>query len=271
MTFLQNGFPNRAIAWLLLLLFATAARQSTCRRRNTADSDRTAIARTARPADFLVRQLPTTLPANLQSMSAKAQLFTEQDGESISANANIIWLRDSVIWVNIKKFGLEAFRALITPDSIVILNRLENTYAVKTWHQLQQQYGLPAGFDLLQPTLLGQAWLAPDITYQADVRDSLHRLSGSSNRLATEYRLEEGNFRLRGESFRDLRDSRAVALKFDRYEKLPVAGWFSYLRRVDGNSPDQGAVQLTFELSDVEFNTSPGYRFDIPAHYKREQ
>ena len=45
----------------------------------------------------------------------------EQDGSTVSATANLIWLRDSVVWINVKKFGIEGARALLTPDASMSL------------------------------------------------------------------------------------------------------------------------------------------------------
>lgn len=206
---------------------------------------------------------------NIRTLSARASIFAESNGQSVSANANLIWIRDSVLWVNVKKLGVEAARALVTKDSVYLVNRLDKTYAVRGLESLQRQYSLPAGFPLLQDAVLASAWFFPDISLQSDIKDDLHRLSGSNGLSAAEYRLEEGSFSLRSQLFLQQRDERSVRLDFDDYKKLPGMGAFPHLRRIEAYSPETGAVSLQLELFDVEINAPKNYKFEIPKHYER--
>jgi hypothetical protein len=260
----------RLILLSLLSFFLLAAEDAGCRRRGgPSGDDRLVPAKTPRPVEFLRQQLAGGYAADARSLTAQAVVTAENDGQTIQFTTNIIWLRDSVIWINARKFGLEAVRALITPDSIVALNRLENTYSVKTWPELRREYSLPAGFELLQPLLLSAAYVLPELDYTAGVRDSLHVLTGAGATMSAEYALEEGTFRLRREQFIDRREGRSVTISFDRYKKLDGAAWFSYLRRIEAFSPTDGAARLEIEFNTVTVNESKPYRFEIPAHYRR--
>ena len=222
-----------------------------------------------RPPSELLAKIQANEHAGVFALSAKARVYTESEAGAINASANILWLRDSVMWITVRKFGVEAVRALITPDSAFILYRLEQQYAARSLSEIRQQYSLPEGFELLQRLLLGDAWLPADVAFQSDIRDSLHCLRGAGPRFALDYRIEEGNFWLRTARFLQQQEARSLVLDFDRYEKLSGVGQFPYLRRIEAHSPEDGALRVELEFTEIEVNVSRPYRFEIPAHYQR--
>lgn len=258
------------IPCLLLAFFLFSFQEKGCHRRKT-DGTAMQTATQPRTSDFLREKLKTPSLKNLNRLAARAHILMEEEGGStVEANANLIWVRDSAIWLNVKKFGIEAVRALIRPDTVFVLNRLEKTCSVRSVSTLERQYGLPGGFAALQQALLGQATLLPEIALQADIAEGLHRLRGSTPAYAADYRIEEGAWRLRRESFIQQREQRTVVLDFEQFEKMDgAAGGFPYLRRIEAFSPDSGRVRFEIQLSDLEINVPKTMRFDIPDHYER--
>lgn len=251
------------LAFFLLL----SAKETGCRK--TPSFGNTRPATDVRSPDFLKKKLRNYEHKNLNLMNAQAKVFMEGNGQSIGATANIIWIRDSIIWLNVKKFGLEAARVLVTRDSVFVLNRLEKTYSARGLESLQRQYSLPAGFDLVQNVLLAYPWFFPDIKLESDIKDGMHRLSGSNGRFATDYRMEEEAFWLRQEVFLEPRETRSVSVLFENYKKTELAGWFPYLRTLEASSPETGDMRLSIELNEVEFNVPKSFRFEIPTHYDK--
>ncbi|MBL7803690.1 MAG: DUF4292 domain-containing protein [Saprospiraceae bacterium] len=260
--------PLHYPALLLLCLLLGSAADNGCRRHR---SDDVKPATENRPSDYLLAQLQKNTRSEVRYFSAQAKIFATGDVDPISANANIIWIKDSVLWLNVRKFGIEAVRALVTRDSVFILDRLNDTYTAQGLESLQRNYGLPGGFDLLGNLLMGSAWVPADAgQWQSGLDDGLHRLSGSNNRLTANYHLEENGWRLRHAAFLDKRDARALSLDFEQFKKLsgtPAA--FPYFRRIAAYSPESGMLQLEIELSDVQINVPKPFRFEIPAHYQR--
>jgi Domain of unknown function (DUF4292) len=107
------------------------------------------------------------------------------------------------------------------------------------------------------------------MTLQADIKDSLHRLSGQYQGYVADYRLEEGTFLLHSASFLQLKEARSASVAFEQVGKVPKYGLFAYLRRIQAYSPENGKIRLEITLSDVEINTPQMYRFEIPEHYER--
>ena len=264
---MYNRLIFRPLLLALLLLALLSAQRSGCRR--AASGDVIEPAQTVRSSDFLLKKLQARDLEAVKTLAAKAKIFAESDDMSVEATANLIWIRDDALWMNVKKLGIEVARALVTKDSVIVLNRLDNTYTAQSIDALERQYSLPEGFPLLQNLLLASAWLAPDMALQSDIKDQLHRLTGSNNRYSADYRIEERSFNLRQETFVQQRDSRILNLQFDQFKNLPGAGLFPYLRRLEAFSPDSGNLRLEIEFTDVEVNVRNTFRFEIPAHYRR--
>ena len=224
-----------------------------------------------RSVNYLLKKLQNHDVSKVRYLNAQAKIHVDGDGQSMSANANIIWIRDSIMWINVKKFGLEAVRALITRDSIFMLNRINKTWSARGLESLERQYSLPDGFGLLQQFILASAWLDPKMEMQADIKDNFHRLSGANGLLAADYRVEEGSFLLRSQTFMQPKEARNVSLSFDNYKKIPLAGQFPYLRRIEAFSPETGNMRLEIELTDVEINVPKNFRFEVPGFYEKEE
>ena len=86
------------------------------------------------------------------------------EDQRLSAKVNVRIKRDSVIWVQISKLGIEIGRMLVTPDSAWFLNRLEGKYARYGTDDFFKKYNLPAEFDMFTKVFTGGAYVPPDIT-----------------------------------------------------------------------------------------------------------
>ncbi|HMX41309.1 MAG TPA: DUF4292 domain-containing protein [Saprospiraceae bacterium] len=259
----------RFLLFLLSAFFLLSAQDAGCRRKSSTGLPPVTPAGQPRAAAFLREKLEQAQFRQISRLSAAARVVYDDGGQRISANANLIWVRDSMLWLNVKKLGIEVARVLITPDSVRMLNRLDKTCTARSVHDLQRRYGLPGGFEAIQRTLLGSAWLLPGLDWRSDVADGQHRILGSDAAWAAEYRLDEGPYWLRRESFLQKMENRSAILNFDDHRVLPQGGYLPYLRRIETFSPQTGGLSLEIELSNVEINVPKTWRFDIPAHYER--
>lgn len=227
------------------------------------------LATKTRSVDYLQKKLKESAQPPVKSLAARAKMNVNFDGSPMQVSANLIWVKDSVLWVQVKKFGIEGARALVTRDSVFILNRLEKTLRVKSWAEVQREFNLPEGFSLLENVVLGTAWFAADMVLKSEIKDGLHQITGKNNRFSADYRIEEGAFRVRQMTFLEQNKAQAVTLGFDRFEKLDGGGSLPYLRQIEAFDPETGTTKVEIELSDVEINTSKSFKFEIPAHYRR--
>jgi len=97
-----------------------------------------------------LRNLPWTW------FSGKAELKTEAEGNTLNLTAFFRMKRDSVIWLSVSPgLGITAIRAIITRDSVKILNFIEKYYSVYGIASLQNQTGISLGLTELQHLFAG--------------------------------------------------------------------------------------------------------------------
>lgn len=91
----------------------------------------------------------------IESINAKAECDYTQDGKKTSFNITLKSKTDTAIWISISPaLGIEVARAMLTPDSLVFLNKLEKTYFVSTYQELSEKLGSELNFYDLQDLLM---------------------------------------------------------------------------------------------------------------------
>jgi hypothetical protein len=92
------------------------------------------------------------------TFSGKAKTKLAINGDENDCTLNIRVSRDQKIWISITAIvGLEVARALITPDSILVVNRFQNIYLKKPFSYVHRYAGKQVNFKTLQSLLVGNA------------------------------------------------------------------------------------------------------------------
>jgi hypothetical protein len=101
-----------------------------------------------------VKQMNTVF----NTLSIKATANLNIDNKNNEVNMNIRIRNKEVIWVSVTAIaGLEVARAYITPDSVKILNRLDNIYIKKPFSYIYEFTNDRINFQTLQSVLVGNA------------------------------------------------------------------------------------------------------------------
>ena len=90
--------------------------------------------------------------------AAKGQGRFDLDGQRLNARLHVRILRDSVIWVQLQKFGFEVGRMLITQDSAFFINRFERTYSIYATEEFLVEYNVPADFEMFSKVFTAGAY-----------------------------------------------------------------------------------------------------------------
>lgn len=92
------------------------------------------------------------------TFNGKAKTKLDIDGSTNDVTLNIRIQRDQKIWVSVTAIlGLEVARAQITPDSIIVINKLQGVYLKKPFSYIYQYAGKQVTFKSVQALLLGNA------------------------------------------------------------------------------------------------------------------
>ncbi|RFZ81221.1 DUF4292 domain-containing protein [Mucilaginibacter terrenus] len=92
------------------------------------------------------------------TFSGKAKTKLDINGKDNDVTLNIRVNRDQKIWISITAIaGIEVARALITPDSIQIINRLQSVYLKKPFSYVHRYASKQINYRTLQSLLVGNA------------------------------------------------------------------------------------------------------------------
>lgn len=253
---------NKSFTALAVLLLSAGLLMGTgCKSTKGTSATKEATISAAGLLDYMVKN-----QVKAKWFSGKAKLDFSGAGMNVSANATIKMLKDSVVWVSVRKFGFEVGRALVTRDSVYVINRFANEYTVKDLSYLQKNYNLPASLETLQQVILGNPYfttrdLSAEITPQAFV------LSGNGS-MASEYHLSNPGMLLQRMAFSEAQAKRNMNMLLEEYGQTADKQNFSYLRRISVDSPETGKADISIKFSQVDINVPDDIQFEMPKGYK---
>src|ERR1700744_6369908 len=93
---------------------------------------------------------------NFNTFSGKAKTSLNINGDTHDVTLNIRINNNKEIWVSVTAlFGIEAARAVITPDSIMVLNRLQSVYIKKPFSFIYGYTNKQIDYSMLQALFTG--------------------------------------------------------------------------------------------------------------------
>ncbi len=245
----------------------------------------TAIAKKDTVAVAIVDSLPkidsqAIISETLQKLAARKIDFTTfsakinvdyqgADGKKYDVNANLRMYKDSLIWISITAiFGIEGLRAIITPDSVKILNKQDKVFTARSVSYLQEVTALPLSPSSLQDILIGN----PVFLDSANVLS----FSGQENNHIT--LLSKGEWfknlltlnqhsRVENSKLDDVDNtrSRTCNLSYSNYEEKKGV-LFSTKRRITVTEKSKLDIKLDFKS--YEYNETLSFPFSVPKSYK---
>jgi len=265
---LQQGIINRpashsAGAAVLLAAFLLLLGSCSSSRKTAGEG-----AVKARTPEYLVKQMITG-QVDAEWMDARAKVNYDDGYMSIGATADIRLRRDSVLWVAVRKLGFEVGRVLITPDSVYLVDRINNEYLIRDLSYFTDRYNVPADFGVLQAIILGNPFflMTPDLEASAEAPQ--YHLFGQRGSMESHYWIDGKDYRLQRMALNDKGSERKVEVSYEDYGQAKEDEKFSYLRNLKLESRETGQMSVGIRFSEVEFNVPKNIRFEIPDRYTR--
>jgi hypothetical protein len=206
---------------------------------------------------------------DFNTFSAKIKVdYRDSKDRKYDFNAFVRIRKDSIMWVSvIATLGIEAFRVRITPDSVIILDKVNKTVQYKAASYLREITQLPGDFQTLQDLIIGNPVFtdAELVAYQDDGGQiNMSMIGPFFKHFMT---MEKINFDLLLSKLDDTDParSRTASLEYDAYE--PNGKWrFSNIRRV--TLAEKTKIDVDLEFKQVEFDKPLSFPFSIPRNYK---
>lgn len=207
---------------------------------------------------------------SFQTFAGRAKVtYQDENGRQPDANAYIRMKKDSVIWISVNAtvLNVEAFRLLITPRKIIIVNKLEQTVEERPFRFVLDRLQLPLDFSMLQQLIVGNALLTGDSTVSYRNVPGEIAVATKGELFQNVIRVESVNKKLISSSFYpvDTTQRRSAVLTYGDYQTIN-GRTFAMERSitVSGDAP----LHITLSFRQAEFNKELSFYFKIPESYK---
>lgn len=207
---------------------------------------------------------------DFNTFSAKVKVqYEDKNGKQPDFNAVIRMRKDSLLWISISAtfLGIEAFRISITPDTLIILNKLDKTVERHPFSYVENIAHIPLSFSLLQDILIGNPVYVGDsiVSYQETASQVMIGTVGyffknlltfsKTNYLLERMKLDDIN----------VNKNRTAGLLYESYEKNKD---FDFSTNRSISVSEKSKVDIKIQFKQYEFNKDLSYTFTIPRNYK---
>jgi stage V sporulation protein SpoVS len=206
---------------------------------------------------------------NTFSATAKVEIETAK-GRQPDLSVKIKMQKDSAIWISISAtiFNAEVFRAIITKDSVKLLNKREKEVQLRSIDYLTELTNIPFDLNTLQNLLLGNAVFfdsSKAVVKKFTGYMLIASLTQDFKNLTTFSTVKNSIEHIKIDDL-DLMQNRTADFSFDNFEVVDGRK-FAMERQIIASEKSKLVVQMQFKQ--VEFNKELSISFSIPKGYKR--
>jgi hypothetical protein len=206
---------------------------------------------------------------DFQTFSAKVKVdFEGSDGKKNDFNAFIRLQKDSVLWISVNALlGIEAFRVLITPDSVKVLNKLDKVLQLRSVNYLKEITKLPFGFKELQDLIIGNPIYFDNHIVSFDQKAGTITVLHLGELFKHLLTLNPDNFEILHSKLDDVNPVRArtADITYGDYENKNGKP-FSTFRKITVSEKSKLDIEMKYKQFD--FNVPLNFPFSIPKNYK---
>jgi hypothetical protein len=182
------------------------------------------------------------------------------------------------IWISIRPtMAIEVSRLLITPDSIKIIDRLNNQYYSEGYNYFYTKFNLNCDFNTIESLLTGRIFSYPPgkthNNYQSEIIDSIDALKLYSNEVFQSDNLihdmiyDKKTLLLKQNRILFTEKNQSLSFLYTDYFNVNGKFYFSSLNMMGVNRDQK--FSLDCKISDFMFNTDISAPFKVPESYKK--
>jgi hypothetical protein len=206
---------------------------------------------------------------NYTTFSAKMKLDYQTPDNGNSGTVIVRMKKDSVIWLSLMgtALNIEVLRVLITPDSVLIMDKINKTVQKSSISHLQKVTQLPLSFTDLQDFLVGNAiHTAGNILSYKSNNDKL-QVSLNGNVFKNLLTIDTANKQIFHSKLDDDNplDHRTCDITYDDFDKL-TNNYFPKTRQITVS--EKSRIDINLQVKQYSFDMDLTYPFSIPKKFK---
>jgi len=221
----------------------------------------------------IASQVLTSLKKNrihFNTFSSKVKVqYEDRNGKQPDFNAFIRLKKDKMLWISINAtfLSFEAFRILITPDSIIIMNKLDKFVESHPFNYIESIAHIPMTFSTLQDLLIGNPVYLGDSIVAFRKTENYYLVGTMGELFKNLLTISLDNNVLEKSKLDDIgiEKNRTADLVYDNYEKNDQFS-FATDRQITVVEKTKVDIKLTFKQ--FEFNKELSFPFTVPRNYK---
>lgn len=217
------------------------------------------------------------------TLSARFSADYKNGNQKYAFSGQIRIQKDTLIWLSLSVMGLEGMRLMISQDSIKYINRLNNTYLIGDWYDLNQFLHTNIEYDILQSFLIGNdISFYEDGKFKASIDKDEYKLSSSSRQKMKKYirNQEEArnifvqNIWLNPKTFKitraDVKEIRKDNIKLDAtYSSFESIGNQLFPREMLYLITAENRILVDVKFSRITIDEPMKFPFKIPSDFTR--
>ncbi|MEO5999342.1 MAG: DUF4292 domain-containing protein [Chitinophagaceae bacterium] len=208
---------------------------------------------------------------DFKTFSAKMKVdYTDKEGKGPDLTVFVRMVKDSAIWISINAtvFSYEAFRVLITRDSVIVQNKKDKLVQFRSLGYLQELTQLPFDFSTVQDLIVGNPIYLDSNIVSFKKNESSILLSTSGKFFKHLMTLGSNDFLLQHSKLDDinLTRNRTCDLTYSDYENKNGM-LFSTGRKI--TVAEKSKLDIDMNIKQYSFNETLSLPFTIPKNYKR--
>jgi len=245
--------------------------QISCKTKRIAD---TPAVDQSRPEDVVKLMRKNQFRFTTLSLKFNADAQTGEGSSTFSGN--IYMVKDSMIWVSIQKLGLEAFRFLVTNDSVKILDRINKVYIAGGHEMLDNMLKMKFDFALFQAIITGNDNEKFTTAGFAEKQEEDYIIlnysgikmqsAGQDTLFSQEIWLLKGIYKIGKNIFTEHSGNIARTAGFD-YSGFQDFGEQKFPQRIDFRISDSGSITGSIIYTRISPEKKENAPFSVPAGY----
>ena len=258
--------------WLMLLIVTVSCRST--RKIQSAMNQKDSVTVILNPSVndslALLKQVKDKVATNhieFKTFFAKIKVdYEDSRGRSYDFTAFLQMRKDSAIWISINKLGIEAFRVLITPDSVKVMNKLDKYVQLRTVSYLQEVAQLPFTYFTLQDLIVGNPVYLDSNIIALKRSATLVSIITTGNVFKNLATFDNQNYYLQHSKLDDMDPlrNRTADLSYDSYD-MEAGRAFASLREI--TITEKTKLTINLKYNQVKFDQPVSFTFNIPKNY----
>lgn len=203
---------------------------------------------------------------NFNTFAGRAATKLDIDGNSNDVTLNIRISRDKKIWVSITALlGIEVARALITPDSIIVINKLQGLYFKKPFSFIYQYASRQVNYKTIESLLVGNA-MPELLTENSTIKSDMGNVTLSGNLQELMYSLMLGtNMRVTQFNLSNTGEGQALLVNNSNFIQATnrlLPSQIDILSTIKDKK-----IQANLRYTKADFDQQLDFPFNIPERY----